>query len=176
LTRLAFTGVSGQSYSSFEYDYQAGVLTGSKYFYTNVPNQAFSSYETDLDANGAVSLQILDNNDGSHRILGFQDNLTIHSVFNDVTTGGGNNETFVFTAHFGQSTVTDFASHMTGAGHDSFQMPVGDFANFSSLLAGTQTVGGNAVITAANGDQLTLLGVTKATLATLGADFSFTSS
>ena len=173
LTKLAFSGVTGQPYTAYAYDYSNGALTGSQYFYTNIPNQAFSSYETDLDAGGAVALQILNNNDGSHRILGFQDNLTIHSVFNDVTTGGGSNETFAYTAHFGQSTVTDFASHMTGAGHDSFQMPVADFADFDSMLAGTKTVGGNAVIMAANGDQLTLLGVTKTTLVTLGADFSF---
>lgn len=173
LTKLAFSGVVGQPYTAYEYDYANGALVGSKYFYTNVPNQAYSSYETDLDAGGAATLQILDNNDGSHRIIGFQDNLTFHSEFNDVTTGGGGNETFVYSAYFGQSTVTDFASHTSGAGHDSFQMPTSDFADFASLLAGTRTVGGNAVITAANGDQLTLAGVTKTTLTTLGADFSF---
>jgi hypothetical protein len=105
--------------------------------------------------------------------VGFQDNLVINSRFNDITTGGGSNETFVYSAHFGVAAVTDFAAHTTGAGHDSFVLPASEFASFTALLAGTQTIDGNSVITAGNGDQLTLVGVTKTTLATLGADFSF---
>jgi hypothetical protein len=177
LVKRGFSGVIGQPYTAYEYDYVNGdgILSGSKYFYTNIPNQDYSSYETDLDAAGAVSLQIFNNNDGTHRIIGFQDNLTIKSVYSDYTTGGGSNETFVYTPNFGNATVTDFAAHMTGPGHDSFELPKSEFADFNSLLAQTQMSGGNAVSTSANGngDHLTLLGVTTATLATLGADFSF---
>lgn len=177
LVSQAFTGVVGKEYTAYEYDYAQGngVLTGSKYFYTNIPNQDYSSYETDLNAASAVALQIFNNDDGTHRIIGFQDNLTIKSVYSDYTTGGGSNETFVYTPNFGNATVTDFASHLTGAGHDSFVLPKSEFTDFNSLLAQTQMSSGNAVSTSANGngDHLTLLGVTKATLATLGADFSF---
>jgi len=173
LVKRGFSGVVGQPYTAYEYDYVSGngILSGSKYFYTNIPNQDYSSYETDLDATGAVSLQIFNNNDGTHRIIGFQDNLTIKSVYSDYTTGGGSNETFVYTPNFGNATVTDFA----GTGHDSFVLPKSEFADFNSLLAQTQMSGGNAVSTSANGngDHLTLLGVTTATLATLGADFYF---
>jgi hypothetical protein len=138
-----------------------------------VSNQPYSSYETHLDAQGALSLQVLDNNDGSHTIQGFQDNLTIESHSNDVITGGGSGETFVFGDHFGRSTLTDFAQHLTGAGHDSVVLPRSEFSDFSAVVAQTQMVGGDAVISSASGDQLTLLGVTKPTLATLATNFSF---
>jgi hypothetical protein len=41
------------------------------------------------------------------------------------------------------------------------------------MLGDAQTVGANTVITAANGDALTVLNLTTTTLATAGADFKF---
>ena len=65
--------------------------------------------------------------------------------------------------------------HLNGAGADSFVLPKSEFADFSSFLAQTQTVDGNAVSTSinGNGDHLTLNGVTSATLAGLSANFKF---
>jgi hypothetical protein len=46
--RAAFTGVNGEPYSSYEYDYVGGVFSGSKFTYTAVPTGAsYSSYEVD---------------------------------------------------------------------------------------------------------------------------------
>jgi hypothetical protein len=172
VTTLRFTGVTTQPYSSFEYDYADGILTGSKYFFP-IQKEDYLSYETDLDAHGALSLQIFNVYNGTHRIQGFQDNLTINSVFSDVTTGGGSNETFVYAPNFGNATVTDFAQHLSGPGRDSFVLPKSEFADFATMLIQTQNYQGDALITAYNGDHLTLSGLTKETLATLGSDFSF---
>jgi hypothetical protein len=61
------------------------------------------------------------------------------------------------------------------AGADSIVLPKSEFADFANLLGQMQTVGGDAVLRAANSDRLALAGVNKTTLATLGADFSFAS-
>jgi hypothetical protein len=45
--------------------------------------------------------------------------------------GGGENESFVFAEHFGQSPVTDFVTHLTGAVHDlplNVEFPDGELA------------------------------------------------
>src|SRR6185369_6818853 len=47
LQRFIATGVDGQAYSSYEYDYDAGVFAGSRYFFWN--------YEEDLDVNGRLT-------------------------------------------------------------------------------------------------------------------------
>ena len=132
--KLAFTGVAGQPYTAYEYDYVNNVLVGSKYFYTNVLNQAYSSYETDLDATGAVALQVLNNTDGTHRIVWFQNDLTIGSISNDVITGGGSAETFAIKPLSGNETITDFYQYMTGTGHDTIQLAAGEYSNFATLL------------------------------------------
>jgi hypothetical protein len=54
VTRYAFTGVIGQSYSAYEYDYRSGFFAGSKYFFTNVTGQAYTAYEHDY-AQGALA-------------------------------------------------------------------------------------------------------------------------
>lgn len=173
VTRQVFTGVSGQPYSAFEYDYAGGVLTGSRYQFTGVVGQAYSSYETDLDASSGLAMQTLNNIDGSHRIVGFEDHLTIGSIANDTITGGGAGETFVFKPGFAQDTITDFAAHLSGTGHDTIQFATSQFADAAALMAHAANVNGNAVISPTNGDQLTLLGVTVAQLAANPGDFRF---
>jgi hypothetical protein len=173
LTRQAFTGVEGQPYSAYEYDYVGGSLVGSKYQFTGITGQAYSSYEVDLDAAGMLALQVLNNNDGSHRIQGFQDHLTIGAILDDTITGGGADETFVFKPGFAKDTVTDFATRLAGTGHDTIQFAISQFADANAMIAHAADVGGNAVITAANGDQLTLLGVGVPQLQANPGDFKF---
>ena len=69
--------------------------------------------------------------------------------------------------------LTGFATHETGSSHDTFSFATSEFANFAALLGDAKTANGAAVITAGNGDVLTLVGVTAATLAGLSADFTF---
>jgi hypothetical protein len=172
-TRQVFTGVSGQPYSSYEYDYANGALTGSKYQFTNIMGQTYASYETDLDASGGLAMQILDNNDGGHRIVGFENNLTLNSIANDTITGGGTGETFAFTPGFGHAIVTDFYAHLVGTGHDTLQFSVAQFGDANALLSHAANASGDVLISAANGDQLTLLGVQTAQLQANQGDFKF---
>jgi hypothetical protein len=173
-SKYFFTGVTGQAYTSYEVDLDAhGALTGSKYQFTGVSGQAYASYELDLDASGKLALKTLNNNDGSHRIQGFADHLTIDSILDDTITGGGASETFVFKPGFAQDVITDFAAHLAGAGHDTIQFAVSAFANAAAMFTHAADVGGNSVITAANGDRLTLPGTTVAQLKANPGDFQF---
>jgi hypothetical protein len=87
-------------------------------------------------------------------------------------TSDGSDE-FFFKVGFGQDAISNLASHLTGAAHDTVSLAKSDFANFTALLADATFVGGAAVITAANHDVLTLEGVTKAMLTAASGDFSF---
>ena len=69
--------------------------------------------------------------------------------------------------------ITDFASHSTGVGHDIVSFAISEFANFAAVMNAATTSGSDTIITGLNGDQLTLSGISKTTLATLGADFTF---
>ncbi|MCI4679676.1 NF038122 family metalloprotease [Rhodoblastus acidophilus] len=56
LSRVAFTGVMGRPYSSYEYDYVGGIFAGAKYDVTSVPSGAsYSSYELDFNSAGALA-------------------------------------------------------------------------------------------------------------------------
>ena len=115
------------------------------------------------------------NSDGSTTTTGHGDGLTIQAVATgaDTITGGGSSESFVLPPNFGHDTITDFYQHLSGAGADAITLPSSEFANFTAMLGDAQTVGANTVITAANGDALTLLNLTKTALATAGAEFRF---
>ncbi|MFT4080223.1 DUF4214 domain-containing protein [Rhodomicrobium sp.] len=85
---------------------------------------------------------------------------------NNVLTGGGGTNSFVFHGAFGSDTVTDFKA--TGANHDFLQFDVGAFATPSAALAASQQVGANVVI--ANGaNSVTLNNVALSSLS--AADF-----
>ena len=113
---------------------------------------------------------------GSTTTTGHGDGLTINAVATgaDTITGGGSSESFVLPPNFGSDAITDFSQHLWSPGADAITLPSSDFANFTAMLGDAKTVGGaNTVITAANGDALTLLNLTTSTLATAGADFKF---
>ena len=77
------------------------------------------------------------------------------------TTGGGGAGTFIFSAGFGQDTVTDFA------GNDKVLFSTSIFNSFSSVMAHTAQVGASAVITDPGNaaDKLTLTNFPVANLA-----------
>ena len=155
LIQQMFTGVTNQPYTSYENDYASGVLSGQKFYYTNVQNQGYSTYQVDLTATGALALEIYNNNDGSHRIIGSTISQTIDSIYDDLTTGGGGADIFNFTPFFGQATITDFAS-----GTDQIQLATSEFANFAYVQAHSTVTDGNTVIAGSNGDSITLKGIT----------------
>ena len=76
----------------------------------------------------------------------------------DTLVGGAGRDTFVFSSGFGADTVSDFT-----VGFDSINLSALSVADFTTLLANTADVGGNAVITL-SGNTITLTGVTKAQL------------
>lgn len=153
-----WSGITSQAYSSYEYDYANGdgAVTGSKYYFDNVQNQLYSTYQHNLDASGAEILKILNNNDGSHTLIGFGQSQTIQSIFNDTTTGGGGADIFVYKPFFGQATITDF----NATEGDKISLPTSEFANYAYLQSHSAVVSGNTLITGANGDTLTLQHVT----------------
>jgi hypothetical protein len=169
-----FTGVTGQAYTGYEKDFDsAGHLLDTIYGYANVKGQAYYAYAIENDANGTKQEAFFDLNNGGHQIVGYRDGLTLHSIGDDKLTGGGAGEHFVFNGIYGHDEITDFATHDTGANHDVISLSTAEFANFSALTASAANSGANVVITAKDGDKLTLDGLNQTALAKLSADFTF---
>jgi serralysin len=78
----------------------------------------------------------------------------------DSLTGGADNDTFAFSGSFGTDRITDFQAG-SGVG-DVIEFSSSQFANFAAVLAATNDVGGNAVITVDGATSVTLVGVTEA--------------
>jgi len=174
LWRDILTGITGQSYTAIEYDYnKSGAFTGVTYDVTSAPEDPYTNGRVHYDAAGALRWETAELNNGGNQITGVADGVTLISHGNDVMTGGGSSEKFVVNAIFGADTITDFASHATGPGHDTISLSRADFADFAAVMASATNAGGDTVLHAANGQTLTLLGVNVATLSHLSADFTF---
>jgi hypothetical protein len=174
LEKVVYTGMSSTPYSSVEEDFSNGSFTGTVYDFTNVTGPSYYAYQVEENASGAAQQEILDNNDGSHTIIGLgAAGQTFTSIADDTFTGGGASETFVFQPIYGSDTITDFASYLTGATHDTISLSTSEFANFAAVLSGAQNVGANVVITAPTGDTLTLDNMTTTALAANPGDFTF---
>jgi large repetitive protein len=88
---------------------------------------------------------------------------------NDILSGAQGLDTFVFGTGFGNDIITDF---IPGLGtHELIQFSHSTFASYTALMAHTQQVGTNAVISDGAGDTLTLIGVNIADLKAV--DFAF---
>ena len=59
LSRVVLTGVANQAYSSLEMDYQGGVNTGDKFFYTGVTGQSYTGEEVDVSTAGQLEKVVL---------------------------------------------------------------------------------------------------------------------
>ncbi|WP_057461214.1 FG-GAP-like repeat-containing protein [Pseudovibrio sp. POLY-S9] len=94
-------------------------------------------------------------NDGKDELNGRQGD--------DTLTGGSDSDTFVFDIRaFGHDEITDFA---TGAGSDDIiSIDTELFADFTSVLAATNDVGGDTVIKLDDENSITLKGVSKTDL------------
>ena len=176
------TGIRGQPYASHETDLNdIGQATADTYTQANGfvylqdivetrPNGAatvdwtggsyFDSlnyfFETiDLSPEGAVLQRTLFNDDGTHTVLGSANNLHLAALGNDTMTGGGAREAFVFKAHPGQETITDFRAD--GPGHDVISLPSGEFASIGQILHSfTQQSGNDTVIALGAHSSITL--------------------
>ena len=76
---------------------------------------------------------------------------------NDLVTGRGGSDTFVFGPNLGKDVITDFQT--TGLQHDILQFSQNTFSNFASVLAHAAQVGSDVVITADALDSVTLKNV-----------------
>jgi hypothetical protein len=174
ITKIVYSGMSSTPYSSVEEDYSNGVVSSEIYDFTNVTGARYYAYQVDENASGVAQQEILDNNDGSHTMIGLgAAGQTFTSIGDDTFTGGGASETFVFQPIYGSDTITDFYQYTSGATADTISLSTSEFANFAAVLSGAQNVGANVVITAPTGDTLTLSNLTTTTLAGLSADFTF---
>jgi hypothetical protein len=169
-----FPGSAQQAFSTLEKDYSAASkLIDSKEFFTGVTGKAYSADEVEFNAHGVKEQATFDLNNGHHEIVGYANDLTFVSLGDDMMTGGGSSEHFVFNTTYGHDVITDFATHDKGAGHDVISLAKTQFANFHALTTAAENSGHNVIITAKDGDTLTLDGLNKATLLTLTADFTF---
>ena len=174
LQREIFSGFTGQSYTAYENDYnKAGALTGVTYDVASAPQDPYTNGQVHVSTSDNLRWETAELENGGYQITGEANGVRLVSHGDDVMTGGGSHETFVLNAIFGADTITDLASHASGAGHDFISLSKADFSDFAAVLASATNVGGNAVLHTANDQTLTLIGVDVATLSNLSADFRF---
>ena len=174
LRRDLLTGITGQPYTAMASDFnKSGEFTGVTYDLTSAPEDAYTPGSAHYDVAGDLRWETAELNNGGNQITGVADGVRLVSHGDDVMTGGGASETFVLNAIFGADTITDLASHASGAGHDTISLSRADFSDFAAVMASATNSGGNAVLHTANDQTLTLLGVNVATLSHLSADFAF---
>jgi hypothetical protein len=122
----------------------------------------YTSIRQDYDAGGVLVDLYAHQQDGSNRIRGFRDGVTL-------TAQAGATDTFVHYSGDGNATVRDFLTG-TGAAHDVLEVEHGFFAN-DDYTTGLQQAGSDVLLTGTNGERITLAGVLPGQLA--AADFSF---
>ena len=166
LTKVVYSGLTATPYSTLEEDFSAGALSRMVFGYTNVNSNNMKGYHVIDDGLGNALQEIVDQTDGGHQQLALSSGQTLTALGDDVMSGSGAT-IFAFNAIYGAETITNF-----GAG-DMISLPLAEFASFNALLAAAKDSGGGVVISAADGDSLTLQGLTKATLTGMAADFTF---
>jgi hypothetical protein len=118
--------------------------------------------QIDLSPNYATLQQSFWNNDGTHTEIGSANHQQLLALGDDTMTGGGNNETFVFKAHPGNETITDFIA--TGAGHDVVSLPKSEFGSIAQILADVTQSGSDAVLALGPHSSITFDNVTASAL------------
>ena len=149
------TGIRGAPYRAQEFDYTAD----GSYGYT------------DYARNGTPLVAAADTGNNTHTITGLANGQTLYSIGNDVMTGGGVAERFVFVPAFGHDEVTDFFA--PGPAHDTVDLSNTGLRGLAAVLRHTTMSGGSATIHVNPQDSITLDGVTKAQLHAHPNDFAF---
>jgi autotransporter passenger strand-loop-strand repeat protein len=148
------TGVTGEPYRAIEYDY--------------TPDGSYAY--TEFGRNGGDLASAADNGDGTHTMEAYAGGQVLTSIYDDVMTGDGPSERFVFSPHFGQDEITDF--NVAGAGHDVVDLSNTRFSSLVEVLQHTTMSFGSATIHLNPHDSITLDGVTKAQLKAHPHDFA----
>jgi hypothetical protein len=191
---IGYGGITGQAYASYDVLYGSngkpasaiysdGMTAAWSYYpnnvleeiqYQNVAGKPYTALEDDYDTSGKLAISNVTNGNGSHTITGHQDGLTINGTAgNDTIIGGGLNETFSFTGPFGHDTLADFASHISGPGHDTLSLPQASFQNLTQVMASTIFSGSGALIIADGTDTVSVPGLTQAAMLANPGSFSF---
>lgn len=98
---------------------------------------------------------LLNGTNGNDVITGYATNDTFTSSSGDDSlTGGAGSDTFDFHPNFGNDSIEDFDTDSVS--HDVIQFDTLIFADFAAVLAASQQVGSDVVITADNSNSLTL--------------------
>ena len=141
-----------------------------------------SSITRNYDTGGALSSQASYNAQGTlvstisktangYAVAAYHDSAVLSgTAFNDVFTGGGLGQTFSFSGAIGADQITNFRAG-AAAGHDMMSIDHALLADYATLIAHTQDVGPNALITIDGSNSILLQGIHKAAL--LSSDFHF---
>ena len=112
-----------------------------------------------LDSGGHVAAT------SGNAILGSSGANTLTSTGGDnLFTGNGHPDTFVFAANFGKDTITDFNANSASSGHDVIQFSKSVFDSFADVLSHATQSGQNVVIADGAGNSLTLKNVNLSAL------------
>jgi T5SS/PEP-CTERM-associated repeat protein len=166
LDGIVYSGMTSTPYSSVEQDYSGGTLSDVIYSFTNVTGQPYYAYQVEETPGGAALQATFDLNSGGHDLNALASGRTLTSLGDDTMTGDGST-TFVLNAIYGADTITNLTHS------DIVSMPSSEFTNFTALSNAASMGAGGAVITASDGDTLTLDGITTSQLQTFSGDFTF---
>jgi beta-glucanase (GH16 family) len=86
---------------------------------------------------------------------------------------GGPATNFTFESDFGLAEITNFATNGSTNSRDTLTLPSSEFANFAAVLSDARQVGSATILTAGNGDQLTLDNMTLSGLSMAAGEIAF---
>ena len=164
LEKVVYSGMSSTPYTSVEDDYSGGALSAVTYGFTNVAGQSYYTFGVNENAAGVAQQETTDLNSGGHDLTALASGQTLTSLGDDLMTGNGAT-TFVFNAIYGADTIANFNAN------DMISLPLAEFASFSALTGAAVQSGANVVISAADGDSLTLENMTTTALKGMAANF-----
>jgi hypothetical protein len=170
LEKVVYSGMTSTPYSSVEQDYSGGALSDVIYGFTGVTGASYNAYQVEDNASGAGLQETIDLNNGGHTLYALASGQTLTSQGDDTMVGSGAGATtFVFDAIYGHDTITNFTSA------DTISLPSSEFANFAAMdtTSHVTSVAGNAVITATDGDTLTIDKLSTSALAGLSGNFTY---
>lgn len=145
-------------------------FTGGSYF----DGKSYSALTDTRDANGSLTVETRDKNNGSHAVNVYQSGQTVTSNFFDTFNNGGRPDTtFVFNPGYGRDVVNLF--RVDGADHDTLKFTGANFNNdIATVLQNAHNVQGGVVITdPTSQDTVKLTGITKQQLVQNRNDFAF---
>ena len=170
LEKVVYSGMTSTPYSSVEEDYSGGAVADTIYSFTDVTGATYNAYQVEDNASGTGVQETLDLNNGGHTLYALVSGQTLTSQGDDTMVGSSAGATtFLFDGIYGHDTIANFTSA------DTISLPSSEFANFASMdtPSSVANVAGNVVITAADGDSLTIDGLNTTTLASLSGNLTF---